>query len=161
MKNVMAPPDFRRAYHGLRPKCDRRGHNLNLKVSNFELSAIPHRHKVIALQTSPKRSPIMVNVEQIQQRGKENVDAVLASAGSFTRGMQAIATAYADYSRKSFEESKTFVGRLAGVKSFEKAVEIQTEYAKTAYELFLAEMAKIGELYKDLAKETYKPLAGL
>jgi hypothetical protein len=25
----------------------------------------------------------------------------------------------------------------------------------------MAEMAKIGELYKDLAKETYKPLASL
>jgi hypothetical protein len=103
----------------------------------------------------------MVNIEQIQQRGKEHVDAVLASAGSVTKGVQAIATAYADYSKKSFEESKTFVEKLAGVKSFEKAVEIQTEYAKTAYELFMAEMAKISELYKDLAKETYKPLAGL
>jgi hypothetical protein len=75
--------------------------------------------------------------------------------------VQAIATAYADYSKKSFEESKTFVEKLAGVKSIEKAVEIQTEYAKTAYELFMAEMAKIGELYKTLAKETYQPLAGL
>jgi hypothetical protein len=103
----------------------------------------------------------MVNIEQLQQHGKEQVDAVLASAGSVTKGVQAIATAYADYSKKSFEESKTFVEKLAGVRSIEKAVEIQTEYAKTAYELFMAEMAKISELYKDLAKETYKPLASL
>jgi hypothetical protein len=103
----------------------------------------------------------MVNIEQIQQRGKEQVDAVMASAGNATKGVQAIATAYADYSKKSFEESKTFVEKLAGVKSIEKAVEIQTEYAKTAYELFMAETARIGELYKELAKETYKPLAGL
>jgi hypothetical protein len=103
----------------------------------------------------------MVNIEQIHQRGKEQVDAVLASAGSVTKGVQAIATAYADYSKKSFEESKTFVEKLASVKSLEKAVEIQTEYAKTAYELFMAEMAKISGLYRDLAKETYKPLAGL
>jgi hypothetical protein len=103
----------------------------------------------------------MVNIEQLQQRSKEHVDAVMTSAGSVTKGVQAIAAAYADYSKKSFEESKTFVEKLAGVKSIEKAVEIQTEYAKTAYELFMAEMAKIGELYKTLAKETYQPLAGL
>jgi hypothetical protein len=103
----------------------------------------------------------MVNIEEFQQRGKEQYDAVIASAGTVTKGVQAIATAYADYSKKSFEESKTFVEKLAGVKSIEKAVEIQTEYAKTAYELFMAEMTKISELYKDLAKETYKPLAGL
>ena len=103
----------------------------------------------------------MVNIEQLQQRGKEHVDAVMASAGTLTKGVQAIATAYADYSKKSFEESKSYVEKLAGVKSVEKAVEIQTEYAKTAYELFMAETAKISELYKTLAKETYQPLAGL
>jgi hypothetical protein len=105
--------------------------------------------------------PSMVNIEEFQQRGKEQYDAVIASAGTVTKGVQAIATAYADYSKKSYEESKSFVEKLAGVKSIEKAIEIQTEYAKTAYELFMAEMAKIGELYKDLAKETYKPLASL
>jgi hypothetical protein len=103
----------------------------------------------------------MVNMEEFQQRGKEHYEAVIASAGTVTKGVQAIATAYADYSKKSFEESKTFVEKLAGVKSIEKAVELQTEYAKTTYELFMAEMSKIGELYKDLAKETYKPLTGL
>jgi hypothetical protein len=113
-----------------------------------------HRNKTTGILT-------MVNIEQLQQRGKEHVDAVMASAGSVTRGVQAIATAYADYSKKSFEESKTYVEKLAGVRSVEKVVEIQTEYAKTAYELFTAEMAKISELYKSLAKETYQPLAGL
>jgi hypothetical protein len=103
----------------------------------------------------------MVNIEQIQQRGKEHVDAVIASAGTLTKGVQAIATAYADYAKKSFEESKTYVEKLAGVKSIEKAVEIHTEDAKSAYELFMAETAKISELYKTLAKETYQPLAGL
>ena len=35
--------------------------------------------------------------------------------------------------------------------------EIQADYAKTAYEGFVAQATKIGELYVDLAKETYKP----
>ena len=101
--------------------------------------------------------PSMVNIEEFQQRGKEQYDAVIASAGTVTKGVQAIATAYADYSKKSYEESKSFVEKLAGVKSIEKAIEIQTEYAKTAYELFMAEMAKIGELYKTFAKEAFTP----
>jgi hypothetical protein len=103
----------------------------------------------------------MVNIEEFQARGKEQYEAVAASAGTVTKGVQAIATAYADYSKKSFEESKSFVEKLSGVKSIDKAIEVQTEYAKTAYELFMAEMAKISELYKDLAKATYKPLTDL
>jgi hypothetical protein len=38
---------------------------------------------------------------------------------------------------------------------------VQTEYAKSAYETFVAESQKIGQLYADLAKQTYKPLEGL
>jgi hypothetical protein len=103
----------------------------------------------------------MVNIEEFQARGKQQYDAVIASAGTVSKGVQAITTAYVDYSKKSFEEGKSFVEKLAGAKSIDKAIELQSEYAKTAYELFMAEMAKIGELYKDLAKETYKPLASL
>ena len=43
------------------------------------------------------------------------------------------------------------------MKSFEKAIEIQTDYAKQAYEGFVAEVTKMSELYADMAKEAYKP----
>ncbi len=102
----------------------------------------------------------MVKVEEFQQFGKEQFDAAVASANSFSSGVQSIATAYGEYAKKSFEDAKSFVEKLSGVKSFEKAIELQTEYAKTSYETFVAEMTKIGEMYKDLAKETYKPFEG-
>ena len=59
-----------------------------------------------------------------------------------------------------FEDGSAALEKLFGVKSFEKAIEVQTDYFKTAYEGFVAEATKIGELYADLAKETYKPLEG-
>ena len=76
-------------------------------------------------------------------------------------GIQAIATAYGDYAKKSFEDTKSFVEKLSGVKSLDKAIEVQTEYAKTAYETFVAESQKIAGLYSDLAKQTFKPFEGL
>jgi phasin family protein len=103
----------------------------------------------------------MVKVEEIQQYGKEQFDAAVASANSFSNGFQAIAAAYGDYTKKSFEDTKSFVEKLSGVKSFDKAVELQTEYAKSAYETFVAESQKIGELYSDLAKQAYKPFENL
>jgi len=44
--------------------------------------------------------------------------------------------------------------------SFDKAIEIQTEFAKSAFEAFVAESQKIGALYGDLAKQSYKPFGG-
>ena len=96
-----------------------------------------------------------------QHIGKEQVDTATASASTFPSGFQAIATAYGDYTTKSFEDTKSFVEKLSGVKSFEKAIELQTEFAKTAYETFVTESQKIGALYGDLAKQSHKPLSGL
>jgi hypothetical protein len=97
----------------------------------------------------------------LQEDGKEQIDAGIASSTAFPEGFQAIATAYGDYTKKSFENTRSFVEKLSGVRSLEKAIEIQTEFARTAYETFVTESQKIGALYGDLAKQSYKPFAGL
>jgi hypothetical protein len=96
-----------------------------------------------------------------QQNGKEQIDAAEISTNAFPGGLQAIATAYGDYTKKSFEDTKSFVEKLSGVRSFDKAVEIQTEFAKSAFETFVTESQKIGALYGDLAKQAYKPFGGI
>lgn len=103
----------------------------------------------------------MVKVEDIQQYGKEQFETVVASATTLQNGIQAIASAYGDYTKKSFEDTKSMVEKLSGVKSLDKAIEVQTEFAKSAYETFVAESQKIAGLYTDLAKQTFKPFEGL
>ena len=95
-----------------------------------------------------------------QQNGQNRPDTAMASASGFSSGFQAIATAYGDYTKKSFEDTKSFVEKMSGVRSLDKAIEVQTEFAKTAYETFVAESQKIGALYGDLAKQSYKPFGG-
>jgi phasin family protein len=101
------------------------------------------------------------NFEDLQQVSKENVDLAMKSVGALTKSSQAIAAEVADYSKKSFEEGTAALEKLFGVKSIEKAIELQTEYAKTAYEGFVAEATKIGEMYSSLAKESYKPFESM
>jgi len=103
----------------------------------------------------------MIKVEDIQSYGKEHLETVVASATTVQNGLQAIASAYGDYTKKSFEDTKSFVEKLSGVKSLDKAIEVQTEFAKSAYETFVAESQKIAGLYTDLAKQAYKPVEGL
>jgi hypothetical protein len=95
------------------------------------------------------------------QNGNAQLDAADVSTNTFPGGFQAIATAYGDYTKKSFEDTRLFVEKLSGAKSFDKAVEIQTGFAKSAFEAFVAESQKIGALYGDLAKQSLKPFAGL
>ena len=97
------------------------------------------------------------NFDDMQKLGKDNMDATMNSFGAFSKSAQAIAAAITDYSKKSFEEGGLAVEKLFGAKTLEKVIEIQTDYAKSSYEAFIGEATKIGTLYADLAKESYKP----
>ena len=104
---------------------------------------------------------MLKNFEDFQKFGKDNVDTCMKQFGTVSKGWQAIATEFADYSKKTFEDGSAALEKLFGAKSLEKAIEVQSEYVKTTYEGFVAEATKLGELYTDLAKETYKPYEGL
>jgi hypothetical protein len=71
--------------------------------------------------------------------------------------IQTIANEYRDYTRKSFEESRFFVEKLMGVRSFDKAVEVQTEFARRAYANFVAESQRMCELYNAFVRQTFRP----
>lgn len=100
------------------------------------------------------------NFDEIQGYGKENVDVALKSFGAASKGAQAIATELADYSKKAFEDGAAAFEKLLGVRSVEKALEVQQNYFKDAYEGFVSKATRLGELYADLAKEAYKPYEG-
>ena len=104
---------------------------------------------------------MLTNFDDIQKLGKDNMDVAMKQFGTVSKGWQAIATEFADYSKKSFEEGSAAVEKLLGAKSLEKAIEIQSDYAKQSYEAFVAEATKIGDLYAELAKEAYKPFESI
>jgi hypothetical protein len=103
----------------------------------------------------------VVKVEEMQQYGKEQMENAQAAAGDVQKSLQAIASAYGDYSKKSVESGNAFIEKLATVKSMDKVLELQAEYAKSAYETFVAESQKIGSLYADMAKQSFKPFEGM
>lgn len=100
------------------------------------------------------------NFEAWPTLGKDGVEATAQSFAAATKGAQAIAVEYADYARKSFEQGTTALEKLAGARTFDRALEVQSEYARTAYEGFVTQATRIGELYADVAKQAYKPIEG-
>jgi hypothetical protein len=102
----------------------------------------------------------MVRIDEVQQLGKDNMDATLKSFGAVSKSLQTIAIELADYSKRVFEQGTAASERLLGAKSLDKAFEVQSDYVKSSYEGFVAQATKLGELYADLAKEAYKPFEG-
>jgi hypothetical protein len=98
------------------------------------------------------------NFEDFQKLGQQNVDTAMKMLGEWSKSWQAIAAEMTDYTKRSFEEGTSTVEKLLSAKSVEQAVEIQTGYAKRAYDDYMHQVSKIGGLYADLAKEAYKPV---
>ena len=104
---------------------------------------------------------MLSNFEDVQKLGKDNMDMAMASLNSVSKAMQAIAAEMADYQKKSFEEGSAAVEKVVACKSIDKAFEAQADYVKSAYEGFVEEMTKLGEMYTDMSKDVYKPFDGV
>ena len=71
-------------------------------------------------------------------------------------GLQAIANAYRDYTRKSLEDAQSFAEKLSAARSLDKAVEAQTEFARQACETFADNSRKIRELHRELFWQAFR-----
>lgn len=99
----------------------------------------------------------MFHFDDANKYGKEAVDTVLKSCSSMAKGVQALTIEAQDYSRKSYEDGAATFEKLAGAKSFEKAFEIQSDYARASYEAFFARAAKMSEICTEIARDAFKP----
>ena len=96
--------------------------------------------------------------DDFQKLSQGNTDAAMKMFGEWTKGWQAIAAEMIDYTKRSFEESAQTFEKLASSKSVEQAVEIQTAFAKRAYEDYMQQLSKLGGMYAEFAKEAYRPV---
>jgi hypothetical protein len=97
-----------------------------------------------------------VNIYDFQKLGTEQLASNTTAASSFLDTVQAIVAEASDYSRRSLENSSSFLAKLLDAKSFD--IQIHSEYAKRSYESFVVQAKKMGKLYSDLAKEFFKPI---
>ena len=96
--------------------------------------------------------------KDFQKLGKDNYEAVVKSYGQMNKGFQDIGTSLTDYTKQAFADATATFEKLVGAKSLEHAIEIQSEYAKAAYDKWMAEMTKISEMYASVARDAYKPV---
>jgi hypothetical protein len=104
---------------------------------------------------------VSIDVSPLESSGTDIVPTVPAvSAEPVPVSIATIANAYGAYTGKSVEQTCSFLEKLAAVRSLDKAFEVQTEFAKQAFETFFAESRKIHELYSELARQRVVHLEG-
>ena len=90
--------------------------------------------------------------------GKENLDAWIASSTAATKGLEAISARAMAYSKQALEAHMTAAKSIMTAKSVQELVEKQSEYAKSAFEGYVAEINSMSNLVSGFAKESLKPI---
>ncbi len=96
-------------------------------------------------------------LEDVTKMGQAGMDNAMKMWGEWTKNWQAVTAEMADYTKRSLDDSTKTFEKLTTAKSIEQVVEIQTGFAKRAYDDYVQQMTRLGSMYADLAKGSAKP----
>jgi hypothetical protein len=121
-----------------------------------------------SLQSRTKQPPMIKVVkvmndavrtgETFQKLSKVGFDTAVRSYAEWNKGIQEIATRVTENTKKAFEDTTRTWEQLISAKSVEQAIEIQTQYAKRAYDAYVAEASLLGDWYAGLVRNASKPV---
>jgi phasin family protein len=92
--------------------------------------------------------------------GKDTAEAYVKSATVAGKGIETINNELYSFSRQSIEDSIAASKAILGSKSVHEAFEAQTDFAKSAFESYVGQLTKVGELFTATAKDSVAPLKG-
>ncbi len=100
----------------------------------------------------------LASLNEINAQSKRNLEAVVASATAAAKGAEVLGTQTMAFSKSAVERHVEATKALTGARSFQEAVELQTAYAKSAMETYMAEMTRATETVSAVLKDTLRPL---
>ncbi|HEX8232217.1 MAG TPA: TIGR01841 family phasin [Caulobacteraceae bacterium] len=95
---------------------------------------------------------------ELNTQSKRNLEAFADSAAVATDVAQKLSAQAAAYGRKAMEDQVAVAKQLAGAKTFQEAFEIQSGYAKSAMDQYLAEANRWTETMTDATVRAWQPI---
>ena len=100
------------------------------------------------------------NYDQFLGYGKDTVAAYVKSANAAGKGAETFHNELYSFSKQSIEDSIAAAKAVLGSKSVHEAFELQTDFAKTAFDAYVGELTKLSELVVSTTRQTMEPLQG-
>jgi phasin family protein len=97
-------------------------------------------------------------LNELNTHSKQNLEAIVASATASAKGAEALGAQAMAFSKAIFDTQVSAAKSLAGAKSVQDVVELQTAFAKTALETYIAEFGKMSDTVSASVKDSMKPL---
>ena len=98
------------------------------------------------------------NYDQFLGFQKDTVEAYVKAANVAGKGAETLHNEIYAYSKQSIEDAIVHGKAVMASKSAHEAFELQTGFAKSAFEAYVGEVTKLGELFVATSKETFEPI---
>jgi hypothetical protein len=95
---------------------------------------------------------------EYQRTVESGFETASRSFSEANKGFQALTAEMMAYSKAAFDDAMHTWGQLIGVRSLDQAIQIQSDYAKRAYDNHIAELSKMGELCMGTMRDASKPV---
>lgn len=90
--------------------------------------------------------------------GKQNMEAWVASATAAQKGFEVLSARAVAFQKAALENHVAAAKLLMTSKSVQEFTEKQSDYAKTSFEAYVAELTEVSDLVQGVAKETLQPI---
>ena len=90
--------------------------------------------------------------------GKDTAEAMIKSATAAGKGAEILHNEIYAFAKQSMEDSIAAGKAILGAKSVHEAIEVQTDYEKSAFENYVSELSKFNQLVTMAAKDSFAPL---
>jgi len=101
---------------------------------------------------------MMKSTEELFAFGQANVEAFVKSGQIWAAGVQELTKQMASCAKESFDESVSTFKAMTAAKSVQEALELQSTFAKTAFEKAMAESNKLTDASIKLTEEAIAPI---
>lgn len=98
-------------------------------------------------------------VEEMADLTRGNLEALVASQKTAAKYVETLTQGAADYSRRTFEEASATMKSFAEVKSPTDFFRLQSEFARSAFDQFVAEGSRVTETMVKMSNDVAEPLA--
>jgi phasin family protein len=95
---------------------------------------------------------------ELNIQGKHNLEAIVASAAAAQKGVETLSAQSAAFTKKSWEDGVAAAQSMSQARSIQELLELQTTWAKSATEAYLAEVTKATDVLTASVKNSFKPI---
>ncbi|MGV9010229.1 phasin family protein [Brevundimonas sp.] len=97
-------------------------------------------------------------LSELNAQGKQNLEAMVASAAAAQKGVETLSAQSVAFTKKSWEDGVAAAQGMTQARSIQELLELQTNWAKSATEAYLAEVTRATDVMTASVKDSFKPI---